>query len=166
MGDHWTIRTNAPGADGNPATNFKLVTAADGSNSRKDWTDWGAHRDDVLVEGFELFDGFTVVAERSNALERLRIIRDGGGEECVKADEPAYSMGLSTNAESNTDWLRYRYTSMTTPSTTYELNVRTGERRLLKQQPVPGYDPANYVTERLWATARDGTRIPVSLVYR
>ncbi|KAF1712648.1 oligopeptidase B [Pseudoxanthomonas kalamensis DSM 18571] len=166
LGDHWTIRTNAPGADGKPATNFKLVTAADGSNSRKDWTDWVAHRDDVLVEGFELFDGFTVVAERSNALERLRIIRDGGGEEYVKADEPAYSMGLSTNAESNTDWLRYRYTSMTTPSTTYELNVRTGERRLLKQQPVPGYDPANYVTERLWATARDGTRIPVSLVYR
>jgi oligopeptidase B len=75
-------------------------------------------------------------------------------------------MGLSVNAEADTPWLRYSYTSMTTPATTYELNVRTGERRMLKRQPVIGYDPDKYVTERLWATARDGTRIPVSLVYR
>ncbi|MFX8055587.1 hypothetical protein ABTK93_20245, partial [Acinetobacter baumannii] len=65
-----------------------------------------------------------------------------------------------------TDWLRYSYTSLTTPATTYEVNVKSGERRLLKQQPVIGYDPSKYVTERVWAIARDGTRIPVSLVYR
>ena len=75
-------------------------------------------------------------------------------------------MGLDVNSEPDTDWLRYSYTSLTTPPTTYELNTNTGERRLLKRQPVIGYDPANYVTERLWATARDGTRVPVSLVYR
>ena len=165
-GGRWVILTNAPDADGKPATNFKLVTAADGSTSRKDWQDWVAHRDDVFIEGFDLFDGFTAIEERSDALERVRILRDDGSEEYVNADEPVYSMGLSANPDTDTDWLRYGYTSMTTPATTYELNVKTGERRLLKRQAVPGYDPAQYVTERVWATARDGVKVPVSLVYR
>lgn len=161
FGGRWVIRTN----DGK-ATNFKLVTATDGATSRKDWQDWIAHRDDVLVEGFELFDGFTAIAERSGGLERVRLLKPNG-EEYIKADESAYSMGLDVNSEPDTDWVRYSYTSMTTPATVYELNVKTGERRLLKRQPVlGGYDPANYVTERLWATARDGTKIPVSIVYR
>ncbi|MCO5056113.1 S9 family peptidase [Thermomonas sp.] len=162
FGGRWVIRTNADGA-----TNFKLVTAADGATSRTDWQDWIGHRDDVLIEDFELFDGFTAIAERSGGLERVRLLRADGSEEFVRADEPAYSMGLATNSEPGTAWVRYSYTSMTTPGTVYELNVATGERRLLKRQPVLGdFDPANYVTERLWATARDGTRLPVSLVYR
>lgn len=161
FGGRWVIRTN----DGK-ATNFKLVTARDGATSRKDWQDWIAHRDDVLVEGFELFDGFTAIAERSGGLERVRLLKPNG-EEYIQADESAYSMGLDVNSEHDTDWVRYSYTSMTTPATVYELNVKSGERRLLKRQPVlGGYDPANYVTERLWATARDGTKIPVSIVYR
>ena len=162
LGDRWVIRTNADGA-----TNFKLVTAPTGSTSREDWKDWVAHRDDVLVEGFELFDGFAVVAERANALESLRVLKADGTSDYVKADEPAYSMSLSANPETGTDWLRYSYTSMTTPATTYEINTKTGERRQLKRQPVPGYDPSQYATERVWAPARDGqTRIPVTLVYR
>ncbi|MBD7988194.1 S9 family peptidase [Luteimonas sp. Sa2BVA3] len=161
----WVILTNAPDADGHKAPNYRLVTAPTTATSRGEWTNWIAHRDDVLLEGFELFDGFTALAERSNALERIRLLK-ADGEEYVAADEPAYSMGLSVNAEPDTEWLRYGYTSMTTPGTTYELNVATGERRLLKQQPVIGYDPSKYATERTWATARDGTRIPVSLVYR
>jgi len=156
----WVIRTNADGA-----TNFKLVTAPSASTSRKDWKDWVAHRSDVYIEGFELFDGFTAVAERSGGLERIRLLK-GSAEEFVKADEPAYSMGLATNAEPDTDWLRYTYTSLTTPATTYEVNTKTGERKLLKQQPVIGYDADKYATERVWATARDGMKIPVSLVYR
>ena len=159
-GGRWVIRTNADGA-----TNFKLVTAADGSASRKDWRDWVAHDPKVFIEGIELFDGFAAIAERSGGLERVRILKDGASD-YVKADETAYSMGLDVNAEPATDWVRYSYTSLAMPATTYELNVRTGERRELKRQPVPGYDPARYVTERLWATARDGTRIPVSIVYR
>jgi len=75
-------------------------------------------------------------------------------------------MGLATNAEPDTDWLRYTYTSLTTPATTYELNTSTGERRLMKREPVLGYDPAKYTTQRVWSTAKDGTRIPVSLVYK
>lgn len=165
LGDRWVIRTNAPGADGKPASNFKLMTAPSDASSRAQWREWVPHRDDVFVDGFELFDGFTAVAERSGGLERLRLLKDGG-EEFVKVDEPAYSMGLDVNSEPGTDWLRYSYTSLTTPATTYELNVRTGERRQLKQQPVLGYDPSKYQTERLWATARDGTKVPVSLVYR
>ena len=159
-GGRWVIRTNADGA-----TNFKLATAADGSASRKDWRDWVAHDPKVFIEGIELFDGFAAIAERSGGLERVRILKDGASD-YVKADETAYSMGLDVNAEPATDWVRYSYTSLAMPATTYELNVRTGERRELKRQPVPGYDPANYVTERLWATARDGTKVPVSIVYR
>ncbi|KRB11325.1 peptidase [Lysobacter sp. Root690] len=166
LAGRWVIRTNAPGADGKPAPNFKLVTADDGARSIKEWKDWIAHRDDVFVEGFELFDGFTAVAERSNALERLRLIGKDGKEEFVKADEPAFSMGLSVNSEHDTPWLRYTYTSLTTPATTYELNTQTGERKLLKRQPVIGYDSEKYVTERFWATARDGVKVPVSLVYK
>jgi oligopeptidase B len=164
-GGRWVIRTNAPGKDGKLAPNYKVVTAPSDSTSRAQWTDWVPHRDDVFIEGIELFDGFAAIAERSDGLERIRLLKQGG-EEFVKADEPAYSMGLSVNSEADTPWLRYTYTSQTTPATTYELNTITGERRLLKQQPVIGYDPSKYVTERVWVTARDGAKVPVSLVYR
>ncbi|MDQ3617871.1 MAG: S9 family peptidase [Pseudomonadota bacterium] len=157
----WVIRTNANGAK-----NFKLMTAPSAATSRMQWQDWIAHSDDVFIEGFELFDGFTAIGERSKGLERLRLLKPDGGEEYVRADESAYSMGLDVNSEPDTDWLRYSYTSLTTPATTFELNIKTGERRQLKQQPVIGYDAGRYVTERVWATARDGTRVPVSLVYR
>lgn len=161
LGDRWVIRTNEGGAK-----NFKLMTAPSDSTSRKQWKEWVPHREDVFIEGFELFDGFTVVAERSDALERLRVLKQDGQEEYVKADEPAYAMGLSVNSEHDTPWLRYSYTSLTTPGTTYEVNVLTGERKLLKREPVIGYDPEKYVTERVWATARDGVKVPVSLVYK
>ncbi|MEO6155026.1 MAG: S9 family peptidase, partial [Thermomonas sp.] len=163
----WVIRTNA-----DAAKNFKLVTSADGSTSRKDWKDWIAHDPKVYVEGFELFESFTAIAERSDGLERVRVLKaDSRGanltSEYVNADETAYSMGLDVNAEPATPWLRYSYSSMTTPATTYELNTLTGERRMLKRQPVlGGFDSSNYVTERVWVPARDGSKVPVSLVYR
>ena len=159
-GGRWVIRTNWD------APNFRVMTAPTGATSRDAWQEWLGHSEEVFIEDVELFDGFTAIGERSEGLERVRVIRADGSEEYVKADEPAYSMGLSTNSEPDTEWLRYGYTSLTTPATTYELNVATGERRQLKQQPVIGYDPSQYTTERIWATARDGTRVPVSLVYR
>ena len=162
IGDHWVIRTNADGA-----TNFKLVTAPDGSHSRKDWVDLVPHRADVFVQDFDLFEGFVAIEERSGGLERIRLRKNDGSDQFVQADEPAYSMALDDNSEHDTPWLRYGYTSLATPDTIYEVNVGTGERRLLKRKPVlGGYDPANYVTERLWATARDGVKVPVSIVYR
>lgn len=159
----WVIRTNWD------APNFKLMTLADDQalGDRKKWTEFVPHKTDVYIEQFELFNDFITVEERSGGLKRLRTLTDAGKSEFVASDEPAYTMGLSTNAEPDTDWLRYGYTSLTTPNTTYEINTKTGERKLLKREPVlGGYDPANYVTERLWATARDGVKVPVSVVYR
>ena len=159
----WVITTNWD------AKNFRVMTLADGQpwGDRSLWQELVPHSPDVLIEGTELFTGFMAIAERSGGLERVRIRRDDGKEDFVKADESAYSMRLSVNAEPGTDWLRYTYTSLTTPSSTFEVNVRTNERRLLKEQPVPGgFDKANYVTQRVWATARDGTQVPVSLLYR
>jgi oligopeptidase B len=159
----WVIRTNWD------APNFRLMTL-DGSAALGDrgvWKELVGHRSDVFIEGFELFKDFLAIEERSNALLRIRTMAADGKSEFVASDEPAYTMGLNVNAEPGTDWLRYAYTSLTTPNSVYEVNVKTGERRLLKRDPVlGGYNPEDYVTERLWATARDGTRIPVSVVYK
>lgn len=163
LGGRWVIRTNWN------APNFRLMTLAAGkpTGDRAAWQELVPHAGDVFIEGFELFDGFIAVEERSNALLRLRTLGADGKSAFVASDEPAYTMGLNVNAEPGTDWLRYGYTSLTTPNTVYEVNVKTGERRLLKRDPVlGGYNPDDYVTERLWATARDGTRIPVSVVYK
>ena len=158
----WVIRTNWN------AENFKLMEVGDdvwGDRSR--WRDLIEHDAGVLIGGFELFDDFMAVGERSGGLTHIRIVERDGQTHYVDADETAYAMALSVNAEPDTDQLRYTYTSMTTPASTYELNVRTGERTLLKEQPVlGGFDKNNYVTERLWATARDGARVPVSVLYR
>ncbi|MFT4256327.1 MAG: S9 family peptidase [Pseudoxanthomonas sp.] len=157
----WVIRTNADGAK-----NFKVVVAPEGATSRKQWKDWVAHDDKVFIEGIDLFKDFAAIEERSDGLSRIRLLDKDGSQGYIDADEPAYAMGSDATPETDTPWLRYSYTSLTTPATTYELNVVTGERRLLKQQPVPGYDPSQYATERLWVTARDGAKVPVSLVYR
>jgi oligopeptidase B len=158
----WVITTNWN------APNFRVMTAAeDALGSRESWKELVPHASDVFINDVELFDGFMAIDERSNALRRIRILKDDGHAEFVKSDEPAYTMGLSVNAMPDTPWVRYTYTSLTTPATTYEINVETGERKQLKQEPVPGFDPAQYVTERVWVPSRDGTvRIPVSIVYR
>ena len=160
-GERWTIRTNADGA-----RNFKLMTARDDATARADWQEWIAHDPAIYLEYFEPFADYTAIGERSDGLDRIRIVKKDGGSEYLKADEPAYTMGISSNPEPDSDWLRYSYTSLTTPAIVYETNIKTGERRQPKQQPVPGYDASNYTTERVWVPARDGTKIPVSLVYR
>ncbi len=162
LGDRWVVRTNWN------AQNFKLMAFADGIwNDRGQWTDLVAHDSEVFISGFELFDDFMAVGERSGGLTRIRVLPNEGEASYVAADEPAYAMSLSVNPQPNSEWLRYTYTSLTTPSTTYELNIASGERRMLKEQPVMGdFNKDDYATERLWATARDGTRIPVSVVYR
>ena len=158
----WVIRTNWN------AENFKLMeTGDDVRGNRSEWRDLIAHDADVWIEDFELFHDFMAVSERSHGLTRIRLVDRAGRTRYVDADETAYTMALSVNAEPAADRLRYTYTSMTTPTRTYEWNVRTGERELLKEQPVlGGFDQKNYRTERLWAAARDGARIPVSVVYR
>jgi oligopeptidase B len=162
LDSRWVIRTNWN------AENFKLMESDDDiSGDRSQWRDLIPYDADVLISGFELFDDFMTVAERSSGLTRIRIVSSDQQTDYVQADERAYAMALSVNAEPNTEWIRYTYTSLTTPTSTYELNVRTGARNFLKEQPVlGGFDKEDYVTERLWATAQDGTEIPVSVVYR
>jgi oligopeptidase B len=127
-----------------------------------------AHRPDAFVDSFEAFDGFLAVSERSGGLQNLRIHSWASGKSfLMDAADPAYTMYLGNNTESNTNLLRYIYTSPTTPSTTYDYDVVTGQKTELKREPVlGGFDSANYVAEYRWADARDGTKIPVTLLYR
>ena len=162
VGKRWIIRTNRG------AKNYKLATVSDARMAKGPaaWRDLVRGSDDVFIESFKPFNGFIAIDQRSGGNRTIRLLTDRGKSIPVKADEPAYLMALDTNTEVDTPWVRYTYGSLATPTTTTEINARTGERRVLKVAPVPGYDPANYVTERVWATARDGTKIPVSLVYK
>lgn len=161
VGDRWVIRTNWQ------APNYRLMTVPDSATGagKAAWKDIVPHSADVFIEGVQPFDNYLAIEERSGGNKRLRLLGNDGKSSFVQADEPAYAMALSTNAETGTDWVRYTYNSLTTPSTVIEANMRTGERKTLKVTPVPGYDKSKYVTERVWATARDGTKVPVSLVY-
>jgi oligopeptidase B len=162
LGDRWLIRTNWD------APNYRLmmVKDANATGARTAWRDLVPVKSDVFIEGFKPFDGFLAIEERSGGNKRLRTLTSAGKSSFVQSDEPAYAMNLSVNEESATPWLRYTYGSLTTPTTTYEVNTTTGERRTLKVQPVPGYDATQYVTERVWVPARDGVKVPVSLVYK
>ncbi|MGH8029989.1 MAG: S9 family peptidase [Arenimonas sp.] len=163
LGGRWVINTNWD------APNYRLMTVADADafGARDKWAELVPHASDVFISGVELFDGYLAISERSNALARWRVLRPDGSSDFVATDEAVYTMGNADNAEPDTEWLRYTYTSLITPNSTYEFNMRTGERKLLKRDEVlGGYDPSKYATERVWATARDGTKIPVSLAYR
>lgn len=162
LGDRWVIRTNWN------ARNFKLMEVPDSVwGERTKWTDLISHDERVFISAVQLFDGFIAVGERSDGLPRIRIVPAGAEARYIKADESAYAMQLSANPEPGTPWVRYTYTSLTTPVTTFEFHTETGERKLLREEPVlGGFDKSNYITERLWSTARDGARIPVSVVYR
>jgi len=161
LAGRWVIRTNADNAH-----NFKLVTAPSNTTSASQWQDWVAHDPNILLEDVALFDEYVVLVQRSQAAEQMTLLFNDGRDFLLKMNEAVYSIGLAVNSETDTPWLRCTYTSLTTPATTWELHVHTGERRLLKQVPVMGYDQTQYTTERVWVTARDGTHIPVSLVYK
>jgi oligopeptidase B len=159
----WIVRTNWQ------AKNFRIVEVRTGDESdRCKWHDVIAHRNDAFVDSFDVAKNFLTVEEHSGGLRKLRIHSWKADKDVlVTADEPSYTMSLDVNREFDSDLLRYTYTSMVTPRTTYDYDFRSGARELLKREPVlGGYEPANYATEFAWATARDGTRVPVSIVYR
>jgi oligopeptidase B len=158
----WIVRTNWK------AKNFRIVEVKPGDEAKRDkWIDIIAHREDAFVDAFDVSKKFLAIEEHSGGLRKLRIHPwDGGKDVFVTADEPSYTMALDVNREFDSDKLRYTYTSMVTPRTTYDYDFTTGQRELLKREPVlGGYDPSKYATEFAWATARDGTRVPVSIVY-
>ncbi len=158
----WVIRT-----DWN-AKNYQLMTLKDGEpwGDRAAWKTLVAPRDDVFIGGYTLFHGAIAIEQRSGGLKRVAVRADSGETRFIEADDAAYAMSLTDNGDADNTAVRYTYDTLITPTITYETDLETGERKLLKQQPAPGYDPANYVTERAWVTARDGVRIPVSLAYR
>jgi oligopeptidase B len=160
--DQFYIRTN------HEAKNFRLMKTNVARTDKKHWEEVIPNRDDVLLEGFEIFNDYLVVEERENGLMQLRV-RPWSGEDEHYLDfgEPAYLAFARNNYDFDTSVLRYHYESMTTPDSVYDYDMATREKTLLKQDEVlGGFDSANYVTDRLYATARDDTRVPVSIVYR
>ncbi|WP_260864132.1 oligopeptidase B [Citrobacter sp. Marseille-Q6884] len=130
------------------------------------WEELIPARENVMLEGFTLFTDWLVVEERQRGLTSLRQINRKTREVVgIAFDDPAYVTWLAYNPEPETSRLRYGYSSMTTPDTLFELDMDTGERRVLKQTTVPGFDAANYRSEHVWITVRDGVEVPVSLVY-
>ncbi|MCB0547897.1 MAG: S9 family peptidase [Phaeodactylibacter sp.] len=159
--DKFYIRTNLN------ARNFRLMVTDEGHTSKDNWKELIPHREDVLLEDMDLFEEFLVLSERRNGITQLRIRQWKGSDHYIDFGEEAYMAYVSINPDFDTDWLRIGYTSLTTPNTTYDYNMRTKELKMLKQQEVIGdFKPDNYHSERLYATARDGIKIPISLVYR
>lgn len=150
------------------ALNFQIMKTPLNKTSVENWKTFIPHRKNVLLEEIEVFKNYFVIDEKSNGLSQLVVIdRKTGKKENIKFDEPAYTIYSSANPEYNTDNFRFGYTSMITPTAQYEQNLKTKKRTLLKQQEVlGGYDKTQYVTERLWATAKDGVKIPISIVYK
>ncbi|HTN45646.1 MAG TPA: S9 family peptidase [Flavipsychrobacter sp.] len=162
QGDKFLVRTNKD------AINFKLMECPIDKTSVDNWKDLIPHRNDVLLESVEEFKDYMVLTERKNGLLQLRIRNlVNGSEHYLDFGEPAYAAYAGANPEYNTTTLRYGYTSMTTPSSVYDYDMNTKAKKLLKQQEIiGGYKREDYKTERVYATAKDGTKIPVSIVYK
>ncbi len=163
LGGSFIVRSNWQ------ARNFRLVAAPIGAFSNRDgWTDVMPHRDDAYIEDFDVFTDFLAVSVRSGGLRKICIhLLADAAEFFIASDEAAYTTSLSVNTELDTSIVRYAYSSLTTPATLYDFDVRTREQKLLKRDPVLGsFDPKDYAGEFLMVSARDGTQIPVSLAYR
>ena len=151
------------------ATNFKLMKTSSKETSKENWKDVIPHRADVLLEDISIFKDFLVVEERSNGLNKIRIMRwDDSEDFYLPFEEETYSAGVYYNPEFDTNVIRYGYNSMTTPSSVIDFNVDDKTKDVKKEQQVLGgkFDKNNYTSERLWATAKDGTKIAISLVYK
>jgi oligopeptidase B len=169
LGDSFIVKSNWQ------ARNFRLALSDIRAHSdRSQWRDVVAHREDTLIEDVDVFDSFLALSVRSGGLAKIciqpwnaKLQQAAGAEFFIDSDEPSYTASISVNPRLDTEVLRYAYSSLSTPTSIYDYNMRTRQRILLKRDPVVGdFDPARYATELLWVQARDGERIPVSLVYR
>jgi oligopeptidase B len=161
-GDLFYIRTNKG------AKNFRIVTAPVSDPSEKNWKEFIAHRPAVKVEGVDLFANHAVISEWENGLQQLEVVDfKTNKRHRIAFPEPVYSAGTTSNREFDTDVVRYNYQSLTTPSSVFDYDMNTRKAALKKQTEVPGgFDKNNYKAERVFATAADGTKIPMSVVYR
>jgi oligopeptidase B len=158
------IVTNKDGA-----TNFKVMRCSESATSKENWVDLIPHRKDFFVEDIEIFKNYLVINERNEGLNKLRILSwDKKKDYYLPFNSETYVAYTTTNLEFDTDILRYNYQSMITPNSTIDFNMTTKEATVLKEQQVLGgqFDKNNYIEERIWATAADGTKIPMSMVYR
>jgi oligopeptidase B len=163
LSERWIVRTNWQ------AKNFRIVEVPDGKTAaREAWRDVVPHRADAFIETLELFRDMMAVQERSGGQRRVRIRSwHGGKDSLISADEADCAIALWENPEADTKLVRYTYDSLSTPRTIYDYDVKTGKNTLLKRDAVQGdFDPAHYLTELRFAPARDGVKIPVSIVYR
>mgnify|MGYP006166501515 FL=1 len=163
-GDSFYVVTNK-----DKATNFKLMKTPESKTSMDNWSELIPHRKDVLLEGIEIFKDYLVVEERSNGLNKIQIRPWNAGESYyLPFESETYTAYTTTNVDFDTEILRFGYQSLTTPSSVMDFNMRTKEKKVLKEQEVLGgkFDKNNYVEERIWATAEDGTKLPISMVYR
>ncbi len=159
--DSFYIMTNADKAE-----NFKLMKTLETATSKENWKEVIAHREDVLLEDIEIFANYLVVEERSNGLNKIRIMPwSGEGEYYLPFESETYTAYTTTNVDFDTEILRYGYQSLATPSSVIDFNMRTKEKEIKKEQQVLGgkFDKNNYTEERVWATATDGTKIPISM---
>ncbi len=162
--DSFYILTNKDDAE-----NFKLMKTHEDATSAENWVEIIGHREDVLLEDIEIFANYLVVEERTGGLNKIRIMSwDGKDEYYLPFGSETYTAYTSTNVDFETEILRYSYQSMATPSSVIDFNMRTKEKDVKKEQEVLGgkFDKNNYTEERVWATAKDGTKIPISMVYR
>ena len=152
------------------AKNFRLMKTSISNTSKDNWIDVIPHRDDVLLRDIDIFKDYYVISERKNGLINTRIINwNDSSEHYITFNDPTYSLYSSSNREFNTNLFRFVYSSLTTPRSVYDYNMKTKEKNLLKQSEVLGgdFDSGNYISERLYALSRDGkTKIPISLVYK
>ena len=151
------------------ARNFRLMKTSVDATAKDNWQEVIAHREDVLIEGIDIFKNQLVVSERESGLTQLRIINwDDNSEHYIEFNDPTYSVYSFANPEFDTKTLRFNYTSLTTPSTVYDYDMVSKEKNLKKQQEVLGgeFSPDNYESERVFVTARDGVKVPVSIVYK
>ncbi|WP_429670522.1 S9 family peptidase [Flavobacterium flavipigmentatum] len=151
------------------ATNFKLMKTPENKTEKKNWVDVIPHREDVLLEDIEIFKNYLVVEERSNGLNHIRIMPwNEEPDYYLPFGSETYNAYTTTNIDFDTDILRYSYQSLATPSSVIDFNMKTKTKEILKEQQVLGgkFDKNNYVEERIWATARDGVKVPISMIYR
>ena len=162
-GEHFYILTNADGAK-----NFKIMKTSVEMTEKENWVEIMSHRDDVLIEDFDLYADYLVIEERHQGLVKIRVMTwDFTTDYYIDFGEPAYTAYSLGNPDFDTHLLRYGYNSMTTPSSLYEYDMISRESVLLKRQEiVGGYEPSCYVTERHWAASHDGVMVPISLVYK
>ncbi len=161
IGDRFVVLTNLD------AKNFRVAEVAPGSESKPArWKELIPHRPGVLVESIALYDRFLAATIRAGGLSKVEVLPRGGAAFFVDAQDPAYEMSVLDTPDAASPRVRYSYASMTQPPSVFELDVAKRDRQLLKQQPVPTYDPTLYASEYVHAQATDGTRIPISIVYR